>query len=206
VLQVEVDSQGRRLSSEADFRKKVLLQWKKAAVTVAWAVWQVLVVFIMGRTNREAVRERSGLVCRHVERRLECQVESVREARRFVTEMLDDWGLIEDDPAWMVREDVPLLCSELLANAIAVCSDYVSIEVTAHHDRINLVVVDDGPGRAVIRRPAPYAASGRGLPIVEALSRQWGQRERPGLLKEVWCVVAVAPGSALAAGCRYGTA
>lgn len=141
-------------------------------------------------------------MCHRAEIRLDCRATSVREGRRFVADALDRWGVVTDDPAVSVRDDVLLAASELLGNAAKYCAHQVHVTVDGHRDRIEIVVSDDCPGPATRRPAGPDEIGGRGLNIVAAVSSAWGQREFDGTSKEVWCQVAIPEGSVLAVDCH----
>ncbi len=113
--------------------------------------------------------------------------------------MLVDWGAGPEDPAASGLDDLILVASELLTNAVKACSGDITVEITAHRSSIELAVEDDSPWPAVIRLPDDRG--GRGLHIVEALSARWGQDVRPGGSKRVWCQMPVPLGSVLGVGC-----
>lgn len=110
-----------------------------------------------------------------------------------------DWGVGPGDPAASGLDDLILVASELLTNAVKACSGDITVEITAHRSRIELAVEDDSPLPAMIRRPDDRG--GRGLHIVEALSARWGQEVRGRGSKRVWCQMAVPLGSVIAEGC-----
>lgn len=115
---------------------------------------------------------------------------TVGEARRFVHAETE--GL--PDP---VRESASLLASELATNAIvhAKSAYVVALERTA--SQLRLSVSDCAPERPLeLRAPGPDSTSGRGLPLLRALSREWGvDYDRDRLTKTVWCTLLVAPKS-----------
>ena len=138
-------------------------------------------------------------MCRHALRRFECRPETARTGRRFVAQVLVDWGVGPGDPAASGLDDLVLVASELLTNAVKACSGPITVEITAHRSSIELVVEDDSPSPAVIRRPDDRG--GRGLHIVEALAARWGQEVRDGGSKRVWCQMPVPLGSVIGEGC-----
>jgi hypothetical protein len=50
-------------------------------------------------------------------------------------------------------------------------------------------VTDESPASPQVQHPAPTAVSGRGMALVEALSRTWGTDLHDGVGKTVWFVV-----------------
>ena len=113
-----------------------------------------------------------------------------RLARRLVSHRLNDWGHPYTSPA---NETVTLIAAELTANAVqhghqpgrdfhlrltfAEAAGVLNIEVTdTQTERL------PSPGA-----PAPDVESGRGLPLVDALTDDWGFTPRPGAPgKTVW--------------------
>jgi anti-sigma regulatory factor (Ser/Thr protein kinase) len=140
-------------------------------------------------------------MCRHDEKRLPCEVDSVRAGRRFVADTLTAWGLTDDDPARAILDDVVLAASELLANAARFCTTPIRLAVDVHRYSVELAVTDNHPDRAIAHSPDHEASSGRGLHIVARISEEWGQRILDSTTKEVWCRIAVPAGSALGHGC-----
>ncbi|WP_282700734.1 ATP-binding protein [Streptomyces sp. CC219B] len=112
-----------------------------------------------------------------------------RLARLLATEQLRTWGLPFETPAHIV--------GELAANAathgrvpgrdfrltLYVVGDTLRIEVTdTHGDRVPRV-----------QQPSADCESGRGLALVDALSRRWGVSRGPAPRKTVWAEVALPP-------------
>ena len=99
-----------------------------------------------------------------------------------------------------VIDDCSLVLSELTSNAVTAGSTVVSISVEVHRDHVRIAADDDGPG---VPRPVaagPSDRHGRGLAIVESLSRAWGVQHRP-LGKQVWADVAIPSGLMFAVDC-----
>ena len=98
---------------------------------------------------------------------------SVGEARRWLSKVL------ERHPR---REDAVILLSEAVTNSV-VHTRSAAIEVTVHADvdgRLLVTVTDEGadtvPG--IPAQPADDpSASGRGVPLIRALSARWGFTE-----------------------------
>lgn len=86
-------------------------------------------------------------------------------------------------------ETLELLVSELVANAVLHAGgDLVSLQITAHPDRVRLAVQDGGPGFAAppVDRADPLTAGGRGCRIVDVLSDAWGIESDEGGCT-MWC-------------------
>ncbi|MEU8385528.1 ATP-binding protein [Streptosporangium sp. NPDC048865] len=111
---------------------------------------------------------------------------SVASARRFVRDVAVDWKATGDVP-----EIAELLASELVTNALAYGSSDVSpmspVRVTVGRERGLLTVDVHDPCFAVprLRRAGDLDVSGRGLAIVQDLSRNWGWTLTP-CGKSVW--------------------
>ena len=92
---------------------------------------------------------------------------SVREGRRFVTSMLQTWGL--DD----LVETTALLTSELLTNSVLHARTSIRLTVIGGEGCVEVVVGDGsrhGPRR---RRHARDATTGRGVELLERLATSW---------------------------------
>ncbi len=92
---------------------------------------------------------------------------SVAAARRFVRQLLPD--------AWSARvDDVLLLVSELVTNAIVHARSAVQVTVTVFNGTTR-VEVSDGVPRLPVRRSAGEGAlDGRGMGMIEVLADRWG--------------------------------
>jgi anti-sigma regulatory factor (Ser/Thr protein kinase) len=97
--------------------------------------------------------------------------------------------------------DYLLVASELTSNAVRAGSSVVELSVEVHRDHVRIATEDDAPG--VPRRAAggPGERQGRGLAIIEALSRAWGVQPRNDR-KQVWAELAIPSGLAVAVDCR----
>lgn len=100
--------------------------------------------------------------------------------RRTVADLLRTWA-VGQEPI----DDALLIASELVGNAVRHSARQLSIELTLL-DGVLEIAVDDGSG--VLPEPRdldPYAESGRGLAIIDALCIAWGtQTHADG--KRVW--------------------
>ena len=112
---------------------------------------------------------------------------SVSEARRFAREVLDEWGL--DD----LLDDVVLLTSELVTNAVTHAGTPMTVSVVREEDRLRIDVFDQHPTRVlpVGANARPGAGEhGRGLLITSALATAWGVEYRRDH-KRVWAAFAL---------------
>jgi serine/threonine-protein kinase RsbW len=92
-----------------------------------------------------------------------------------------------------VREEVALVASELLGNAVrhakALDDGRLAIDWGVGEDGVEIAVTDGGgPTAPIASDPGPAATCGRGLSIVAGLSTRWGV-ERHGSNITVWAVV-----------------
>jgi serine/threonine-protein kinase RsbW len=114
---------------------------------------------------------------------------------RFLREVLPSNSAARD-----VIDGCLLVVSELGTNAVQAGSTTVGISVEVHRDHVRRAADDDGPG---LPRPVAARASdrrGRGLAIVDSLSRAWGVQPQPHG-KRVWADVAIPSGVAVAVDC-----
>jgi len=62
------------------------------------------------------------------------------------------------------------------------------VSLDAHRSYVRIAASDDASGDPVMRRPSPDVAHGRGLLIVDALSKGWGvERGKQG--RTVWAEI-----------------
>ena len=94
---------------------------------------------------------------------------SVRRARRFVREHCVDFGVSVD-----VCDEVLLLASELVTNAILHGRSEVRVEVACVDFHVRITVHDENSRRPVMVSQDPDALDGRGLALVAALASSWG--------------------------------
>ncbi|MFG2141587.1 ATP-binding protein [Streptomyces sp. NPDC048650] len=92
-------------------------------------------------------------------------------ARRFVREMARAWGLPAE-----AAEVLEAVAGELVANALEhTVSRFIVVELTRSDDgrTAGVRVTDEGRGEAAVQAE-PDEECGRGLLIVEALTKRWG--------------------------------
>ncbi|MCU1455481.1 MAG: prpE [Acidimicrobiales bacterium] len=104
---------------------------------------------------------------------------SAGAARRFVTAALTRW-CVED-----LDETATLLVSELVTNAVLHAGSGVLLRIARTSDGIRCEVIDRGPGRPVMHHADPEDVNGRGLELVDDMSRAWGVAPAVGG-KSVW--------------------
>jgi serine phosphatase RsbU (regulator of sigma subunit)/PAS domain-containing protein len=116
---------------------------------------------------------------RTARRRFRGDAASAPAARRFTRDLLTAWN--QD----LVREDACLLLDEVITNALQHTVGDVSVRLVLG-ERLR-IEVDDSSNRHPDRRPVDGDSEmGRGLHIVEQLSRAWGVAPLPGTGKTVW--------------------
>jgi anti-sigma regulatory factor (Ser/Thr protein kinase) len=86
-------------------------------------------------------------------------------------------------------EDVELVVSELVTNAVRHGLGAITMYLEVASDRVVVGVQDEGAGWPVPRQPALTAVDGRGLAMVALLAAEWGVRPAPDGGKVVWCVL-----------------
>ncbi len=112
--------------------------------------------------------------------------ESVAAARRFADEALT--GTARD-----AVDAVQLMVSELATNCIRHTNTAFDITIVRDRREIRIEVTDRAGGTPVMRSPGPSEPTGRGLQIVDMLSKEWGvEQASPATGKTVWFVVAAA--------------
>ena len=98
---------------------------------------------------------------------------AARDARRA----LDDLRGRVDAPS---LETLKLLVTELVTNSLRHCKTsrhewHIHVNVEVRPGEAYVEVCDPGPGFEIARRaPSPFDVSGRGLLLVDRLSRRWG--------------------------------
>lgn len=110
------------------------------------------------------------------------------EARHVVVTDLIARGVEES-----IIDETELVLSELVANSVRHASPLPDGTIRVHWKARNGVVeleVSDGggPTQPSVRRPAPWAPSGRGLRIVRSLAHEWGVLEDRGTVS-VWAAI-----------------
>ncbi|MGQ0824429.1 MAG: ATP-binding protein [Actinomycetota bacterium] len=102
-------------------------------------------------------------------------------ARRFVRDVLTSWDVTK-----AVIEDAELLTSELVTNAVLHARSDATLTIEGDASRIRIGVTDACPTLPRLRDYGTSGVTGRGLILVDRLSREWGVDcdGPPG--KQVW--------------------
>ena len=129
-----------------------------------------------------------------------CDATAPQRAREFCLECVRQ-VVPADAIASDTVEDCLLVVSELVSNSVKADCATVTLTVEMHRDHIRITAEDDAPGVPQRVTVGPADRNGRGLAIVESLSRAWGVlRQATG--KRVWADVGLPPGLALAVECQ----
>ncbi|MFJ6661285.1 ATP-binding protein [Streptomyces sp. NPDC091377] len=103
------------------------------------------------------------------------------EARRWARETLRDWPPPDGCREGRVDEDIVLVVSELVTNAVTHAVGPIRADLHRHLDgSIRIAVADGGPAPSAPRPPeGPLIEHGRGLAIVAALAARHGRDTTP---------------------------
>lgn len=115
-------------------------------------------------------------------------------ARGFVEQALS--GLYRDPGVVAeARQDVEVIVSELVTNAVQAASASLAVELTVDAASVRLAVTDEAGGLPVASPITVDQPSGRGLAIVAALSSDWGVTPRAdsAVGKTVWARLTLDP-------------
>lgn len=124
--------------------------------------------------------------------RLPGSPESVQSARRFLDRVLRSWSTPQ-----AVVDVATLLVSELTGNAVR--HGHGAVTVCARQRPRGLLRVsvrDESRAMPATTSPGTDSEHGRGMLLVETLSRRWGAQTVPGDGKDVWFELDVAPDDA----------
>jgi len=120
--------------------------------------------------------------------------ESAQASRQFVATTLGGWELSQ------LIDDVELIVSELVTNAVAYAREPIMLTLTARPSTVRVEVEDDSPAWPIPRNGSAKDEAGRGLVLVGAMSRAWGVRAVDGIGKAVWADVPIDEPLAVATG------
>jgi anti-sigma regulatory factor (Ser/Thr protein kinase) len=119
---------------------------------------------------------------RHARLELPATTSAPRVARHFTIETLQRWGNAG------VIETAELVVSEMVTNALRHARTGSRLELSEADGCLRIEVVDYGQGGAVRADPDLGDLGGRGLMLVEAMTRRWGARH-DGNEHLVWCEI-----------------
>ena len=107
---------------------------------------------------------------------------SVPAARHLITRALEEWRC--DDAAWAAAQIV----AELAGNCALHARTGFDVRLVQSRDGLRLEVSDGSPVRVQVRQYGAEATTGRGLRLVERLSKDWGV-EMTSTGKTVWVLL-----------------
>ncbi len=119
---------------------------------------------------------------RQVTRRLPPTPASVSLARRFVRQLLSDWGLPDE-----AQREIELVVSELVTNAARHSEDFLEVRLYCPPGLLRVEVSDSSHRMppSTVEEVDEEATSGRGLVLVDAIADRWGV-DSADLGKRVW--------------------
>jgi anti-sigma regulatory factor (Ser/Thr protein kinase) len=118
---------------------------------------------------------------------LDADPDAPARGRHAVTEVLAGWGCAES-----AQEDLLLVVSELVTNAVVHGAEPIVVTVMRAAERVRVEVTDGlSDASPHNNRAAPDAETGRGLSVVTRLACAWGWRASPGRGKTVWAEVSL---------------
>ena len=106
--------------------------------------------------------------------------QSVATARQFVREHLNVHHLV------LLVDDVMLVTSELATNALRHAGTAFTVKITGFADDVVVAVEDGSISMPVLVHADLDDAAGRGMAIVDVVSRDWGVVVDAGVGKSVW--------------------
>jgi anti-sigma regulatory factor (Ser/Thr protein kinase) len=127
---------------------------------------------------------------RSVRRTFPLDPTSASAARRFVTDVLTQWGHQE------MSNRVTLMASELVTNSVLHTSGELELGLHLNSTRLRVEVLDRSERLPTLQHPDTDAPGGRGLLIISALANEWGVESR-GDGKAVWFEVLLEAGQRL---------
>lgn len=123
---------------------------------------------------------------RRCQTELPCELASARVARQLVEQACHEWGI----PGMVAAAEV--VASELTDNMVYHARSKGWLRLELRSNMLTIAVADADPRPPRLRVPGLRAAGGRGLVLVDKLSRRWGTASRPPEGKVVWAVLTVA--------------
>jgi anti-anti-sigma regulatory factor/anti-sigma regulatory factor (Ser/Thr protein kinase) len=108
-------------------------------------------------------------------------------ARLYVRDILGYWQLALPDST--VLERAVLVANELVTNAVVHARTDLRLRLELRGDWLHIAVRDGSPRLLRMVTANPEAEGGRGLWLVEQLTRAWGIRPDPDGGKVVWCTI-----------------
>jgi anti-sigma regulatory factor (Ser/Thr protein kinase) len=109
-------------------------------------------------------------------------MQSPARARQATADIVADLHL---EP---LGDDLALVVSELVTNAVRHAEPPVRLEIAADDHRVTVAVADGSPGRPAARPASEEAEGGRGMTLVDRLAAETGVRPSPPG-KTVWAAL-----------------
>ncbi|MFB7113724.1 ATP-binding protein [Streptomyces sp. NPDC056190] len=140
-----------------------------------------------------ALNRRSTTPVRTFTQRFSATRRGARLARLLAAHQLTEWGHPRGTEA---HDSVVLVVAELAANAVlhgrVPGRDFaLALSFEEGRDVVRIEVTDTHPALPARMAPGPDETGGRGLVLVDALSVDWGLRDRLGPGKTVWAECAL---------------
>jgi len=107
---------------------------------------------------------------------------SPKVARQLVGHALAGWGVADPELVDCIR----LLTSEVVTNAVVHARSTAGLVASYEGGVIRIEVLDRASELPSARAAEPWATSGRGLRLVQALAQRWGSYAVSGGAKVVW--------------------
>jgi anti-sigma regulatory factor (Ser/Thr protein kinase) len=117
---------------------------------------------------------------------LRAEPASASLAREFVSSQLLNAGLPH------LVDDLRLVVSELVTNAVSHARTPSTVVLERSGPSVTVTVRDCSPSLPLLEAAGSMAGGGRGLGIVDVLSRDWGVTSYRGESKSVWAAFAAA--------------
>ncbi len=107
--------------------------------------------------------------------RLEASMLAIREARRFIRDVLDVWGIDGEFAAI-----VALLTGELVTNALLHGAPPIDLTLSWRDRRLRVEVADGADKMpALVERSRPAGRGGYGLQLIEHMADTWAPNPTP---------------------------
>ena len=107
-----------------------------------------------------------------------------RQAHKVLGWALTGWS-VQGAPA----DDAHVVLGELVTNALTHSMDVFTLTLNLHKDRILIEVWDCTDATPKITMPDDLAVNGRGMFLIDALTKEWGVRTEEQGGKTVWATI-----------------
>lgn len=116
---------------------------------------------------------------------LPCDPASARLARHLIKQTCGEWGIPE------MANDAMVVASELIDNMVQHARSEGRLRLELRRNMLTVAVADEDARPPQLRVPGVRTAGGRGLVLVDKLSRNWGTAPQLSGGKVVWAVLTV---------------